>query len=796
MAAPSLSDYLFMPKHIVLVGASERAHSMGERVLTSLLGAGFRGKITPVNLRHKTVAGLQSFAGLHKIDEPVDLVVALTRPESYDGLLRTCRKKQFHHVLAIQEWTQLSAEEWQTAAAAFQKHHSPELRISVCHPAGIQIPALGLNTGTLADFPGGHLAVLSGSQALSSSLHRLLAPMRQGVSRHICLNYLLSPTTAADWMNRFDHHRHTRAALVEHNPHENQRALFSAIGQFTRRTPLVLYMPHHTDETERALILSLSRRYHFLPVFERDQLSAALHAVLSDIPPCRHLAVLADTEVANLQSRAHALGLSLHLPDKVPQLRQGSLGSQPPATLFRSLVAAERQNPQHEAVLAVIEDDDAQHAAALTRILSSQAGESGTPLLISSRHSDGLLQFATPEQALQAAAFRNQIAERQQLSQQTAPPKTGRLKTPQSKNLLKALAAKDDAAMAEALHLPPHRSSDPMLGIEIVFDRHPHYGLYAAAHKQGRTTAVLPPFNSSDTAHLAAFTGLTVPTVRQLLHTFNTLDNRNEYFGGISVYLSSEQAYSSFRPSESELSRLLPPLPPKTSAAAAMQNAADYLRHKNPAAAEFLRQTGEAAAGLLGHKHAANTTIENVLAPYPHTHTKPFTLADGRSIRIRPFEPEDAQAKQTFVRELDAEARYSRFHTHTNELPPATLARLSKLDYHCEGAFLAEDADGRILAVSRFARINRQECEFGITVAQDARGSGLAAEMMQRIIVLATQQGYQSMRAEILKTNTAMRKLAEKSGFTLQDSPNDPQLYQAKRPLFQTASANKRPSKQ
>lgn len=53
------------------------------------------------------------------------------------------------------------------------------------------------------------------------------------------------------------------------------------------------------------------------------------------------------------------------------------------------------------------------------------------------------------------------------------------------------------------------------------------------------------------------------------------------------------------------------------------------------------------------------------------------------------------------------------------------------------------------------------------------RGSGLAQKMMELIIQTAAQQGYLSMSADILKTNTPMIKLAEKSGFTLKESDTE-----------------------
>ena len=183
-------------------------------------------------------------------------------------------------------------------------------------------------------------------------------------------------------------------------------------------------------------------------------------------------------------------------------------------------------------------------------------------------------------------------------------------------------------------------------------------------------------------------------------------------------------------------------------------------------------------------------------APYPSGYPQKITLPNGETLRIRPFTPEDAEAKQAFVRSLSPESRYFRFMAQTNELPQATLARFSNLDYYSEGAWIAENSDGLIQGISRFSRLTRDECEFGITLAENARGKGLAGELMRLIIRLATQQGYQNMSAEILKSNQAMLKLARKLGFALSDSNTDKDLYQARLSLLPQPTAPKRKFRQ
>ncbi|WP_254320990.1 CoA-binding protein [Neisseria subflava] len=77
MSATAQTGYFFMPEHIILVGASERPHSLGERIFSHLLGSSYQGKITPVNLRHSSVAGIPSYSSLSKIPGQADLVVAV-----------------------------------------------------------------------------------------------------------------------------------------------------------------------------------------------------------------------------------------------------------------------------------------------------------------------------------------------------------------------------------------------------------------------------------------------------------------------------------------------------------------------------------------------------------------------------------------------------------------------------------------------------------------------------------------------------------------------------------------------
>ena len=50
-------NYLFQPHSVVLIGASDEAHSVGAVLADNLLSGGFDGPVYLVNPRHRVVAG-------------------------------------------------------------------------------------------------------------------------------------------------------------------------------------------------------------------------------------------------------------------------------------------------------------------------------------------------------------------------------------------------------------------------------------------------------------------------------------------------------------------------------------------------------------------------------------------------------------------------------------------------------------------------------------------------------------------------------------------------------------------
>ena len=80
-------EYLFRPRSIALIGASDRKGSVGATVMRNLLAGGFSGSIYPINPRHPQIANRRAFPRLADLSEVPELVVVATPAAAVPGVI-------------------------------------------------------------------------------------------------------------------------------------------------------------------------------------------------------------------------------------------------------------------------------------------------------------------------------------------------------------------------------------------------------------------------------------------------------------------------------------------------------------------------------------------------------------------------------------------------------------------------------------------------------------------------------------------------------------------------------------
>ena len=77
---------------MAVIGATEKAGSVGRTILWNLISSPFGGTVYPVNPKRASVLGIKAYPNLAAIPEPVDLAVIVTPAATVPGLIARVRR--------------------------------------------------------------------------------------------------------------------------------------------------------------------------------------------------------------------------------------------------------------------------------------------------------------------------------------------------------------------------------------------------------------------------------------------------------------------------------------------------------------------------------------------------------------------------------------------------------------------------------------------------------------------------------------------------------------------------------
>lgn len=86
-------DYLFNPRSVAVVGASNKKGKMGYVYMNNVITGGWAGKIYPINPKEAEVQGYKAYPSVKDIPDVVDLVIVVVPPKIVPGVMRDCAEK-------------------------------------------------------------------------------------------------------------------------------------------------------------------------------------------------------------------------------------------------------------------------------------------------------------------------------------------------------------------------------------------------------------------------------------------------------------------------------------------------------------------------------------------------------------------------------------------------------------------------------------------------------------------------------------------------------------------------------
>ena len=94
-------DYLFKPRSVAFVGATEGKVKWGFVIFNNILSGGYEGEIYPVNPGKETVMGISCYPSVREIPDKVDLAVFTVPASQVIGALDDCAEKGVKAALVI-----------------------------------------------------------------------------------------------------------------------------------------------------------------------------------------------------------------------------------------------------------------------------------------------------------------------------------------------------------------------------------------------------------------------------------------------------------------------------------------------------------------------------------------------------------------------------------------------------------------------------------------------------------------------------------------------------------------------
>ncbi|MCJ7729196.1 MAG: CoA-binding protein, partial [Sedimentisphaerales bacterium] len=179
----------FNPQSVAIVGASREKGKVGHEILTSLISAGYKGRIFPVNPNAGEIERLRCYPDLESIGEIPELVIIVVPAKIVPEVMRQCAKVGVKSVIIITAGFKEVGEEGRALEEQIVRI-AKQAGIRVIGPncLGVMVPANKLNASFAGVLPPtGTIGYISQSGALLAAVLDMANAIGVGFSKLVSI---------------------------------------------------------------------------------------------------------------------------------------------------------------------------------------------------------------------------------------------------------------------------------------------------------------------------------------------------------------------------------------------------------------------------------------------------------------------------------------------------------------------------------------------------------------------------------------------------------------------------------
>ncbi|MGI9057171.1 MAG: bifunctional acetate--CoA ligase family protein/GNAT family N-acetyltransferase [Ktedonobacteraceae bacterium] len=244
---------IFEPKSIAVVGATEKAGSVGRTILWNLISNPFGGTVFPINAKRASVLGIKAYPSLSALPQQVDLAVIVTPASTVPGIIAECVEAGVKGAIIISAgFKESGAVGARMEQQILEQARRGKLRIIGPNCLGVMSPLTGLN----ATFAGamarpGNVAFISQSGALCTAVLDWSLSENVGFSAFISIGSMMD----VGWGDLIDYlgsDQQTTSIIIYMETIGDARSFLSAAREVARTKPIIILKAGRTQAAAQA----------------------------------------------------------------------------------------------------------------------------------------------------------------------------------------------------------------------------------------------------------------------------------------------------------------------------------------------------------------------------------------------------------------------------------------------------------------------------------------------------------------------------------------------------------------
>ncbi|OGN65274.1 MAG: acetyl CoA synthetase subunit alpha [Chlamydiae bacterium RIFCSPHIGHO2_12_FULL_49_9] len=246
-------DHIFKPKVVALIGATEKAGSVGRTVMQNLLATKFGGEVIPVNPARDAVFGVKAYPNVKSTLKKIDLAVVVTPAKAVPAIINECADISIPAAVIISAgFKEMGAPGIELEKEILQAARRGKMRIVGPNCLGVMNPNGGLNATFAAGMAHkGHIAFISQSGALCTAVLDWSLREKVGFSAFVSIGSMVD-VSWGDLIDYFGSDPETKSILIYMESIGDARSFLSAAREVALTKPIILIKAGRTAESAQA----------------------------------------------------------------------------------------------------------------------------------------------------------------------------------------------------------------------------------------------------------------------------------------------------------------------------------------------------------------------------------------------------------------------------------------------------------------------------------------------------------------------------------------------------------------